>query len=193
MAAAQSNAGSRVNAGKRARDIILLVPKIVLTALLLLAIGDMIVGVIMRYVVTAITDWLEIDPVNFFWVEEVGELALAWLTMIGAAIAIGERAHFTLHLVTHRLPLALQRAIHLVSHLLIAGFGVLACWQGIRLARVNGMLTSPAPELSLAWLYGAVAVGGALIMLYGLAAAFEAPTTEESALREPGVAAAGND
>ena len=84
-------------------------PKIVLTALLLLAIGDMIVGVILRYVVTAITDWLEIDPVNFFWVEEVGELALAWLTMIGAAIAIGERAHFTLHLVTHRFRRPLQR------------------------------------------------------------------------------------
>ena len=187
MAAVQSNRG------RRARGIILLVPKIVLTALLLLAIGDMIVGVILRYIVTGITDWLEVDPVNFFWVEEVGELALAWLTMIGAAIAISERAHFTLHLVTHRLPLALQRAIHLVFHLIIAGFGALACWQGIRLARTNGMLTSPALELSLAWLYAAVAVGGALIVLYGLIAAFETPTPEEDTLLEPGVAAAGDD
>jgi TRAP-type C4-dicarboxylate transport system permease small subunit len=181
------------NAGRRARDIVVLVPKIVLTALLLLAIGDMIVGVILRYVVTAITDWLEIDPVNFFWVEEVGELALAWLTMIGAAIAIAERAHFTLHLVTHRFPPGFQRAIHVVFHLMIAGFGALACWQGIRLARSNGMLTSPALELSLAWLYAAAAVGGALIVLYGLFAAFEVPSTEENALQEPGVAAAGED
>lgn len=186
-------ATARSNSGRRARDIIPLIPKIFLTALLVLAIGDMIVGVILRYIVTAITDWLEIDPVNFFWVEEVGELALAWLTMIGAAIAIAERAHFTLHLVTHRLPLALQRAIHLVSHLMIAGFGALACWQGIRLARANNMLTSPALELSLAWLYASAAVGGALIVLYGLFIAFEAPRPEEVGLPEPGIAAAGND
>ena len=186
-------ATARSDRGRRARDVILLVPKVVLTALLLLAIADMIVGVILRYIVTAITDWLEIDPVNFFWVEEVGELALAWLTMIGAAIAISERAHFTLHLVTHRFPPALQRAIHLVSHLVIAGFGALASWQGIRLAQTNFMLTSPALELSLAWLYAAAAVGGALIAVYGLIAAFEAPTPEDETLLEPGVAAAGND
>ena len=33
----------------------------------------MIVGVFLRYIMVAITDWLELDPVNFFWVEEVGE------------------------------------------------------------------------------------------------------------------------
>ena len=110
----------------RVRDIVLLVPKIVLTALLTLAIADMIVGVFLRYVVTEITDWLDLDPINFFWVEEVGEYTLAWLTMIGAGIAIAERAHFTLHVLTHRFPLPAQRAIHVATHLLIAGFGGLA-------------------------------------------------------------------
>src|SRR3989440_7731276 len=87
----------------RLRDIVLLLPKIVLTGLLVLAIGDLIVGVFLRYVMVPVTDWLDPDPINFFWVEEVGEYSLAWMTMIGAGIAIGERAHFTLHLVTHRL------------------------------------------------------------------------------------------
>src|SRR5436853_942799 len=96
---------SALDRGWRARDIVLLVPKIVLTALLALAIADMIFGVFMRYVVTAITDRLDLDPLNFFFVEEVGEYTLAWVTMIGAGIAIGERAHFTLHLLTHRFPL----------------------------------------------------------------------------------------
>src|SRR5207302_3094163 len=95
---------------RRALDIVLLLPKILLTALLALAIGDMVVGVFFRYVVTAITDWLDVDPLRFFWVEEVGEYSLAWLTMIGAGIGIAERSHFTLHVLTHRLPLAAQRA-----------------------------------------------------------------------------------
>src|SRR3954451_23240741 len=163
----------------RMRDILLLLPKVILTALLILAIGDLIVGVFLRYVVVAITDWLDLDPVNFFWVEEVGEYSLAWMTMIGAAIGVAERAHFTLHLITHHLPVALQRAIHVATYLLIAAFGALAGWYGIKLAIVNSQLTSPALELNLAWLYAAPAVGGVLIVLYGLAIAFQPQSQAE--------------
>ena len=178
----------------RLREIVLLAPKILLTALLALAIGDMVFGVFMRYVVTAITDWLDVDPFNFFWVEEVGEFSLAWLTMVGAGIGIAERAHFTLHVLTHRLPLAAQRAIHVATHALIAGFGGLALWYGVQLAIVNSKLNSPALEINLAWLYAAPAVGGLLIILYGLASAFEQmPAPGAEGLDETGIAAAGDD
>src|SRR6266702_4473649 len=129
MAAPGATAVSGVDRRWRARDVVLLAPKILLTALLILAISDMVVGVFLRYVVVAITDRLDLDPINFFWVEEVGEYSLAWLTMIGAGIGIGERAHFTLHVVTHHLPLVAQRAIHVATHLLIAGFGALVAFS----------------------------------------------------------------
>jgi len=176
----------------RLRDIVLLLPKIVLTGLLILAIGDMIVGVFLRYVMIPVTDWLDLDPINFFWVEEVGEYTLAWLTLIGAGIGIAERAHFTLRVLTHRLPLPAQRVIHVATHLLIAGFGALAAWYGLQLAIVNSLLTSPALEINLAWLYAAPAVGGALIVLYGLAMAFE-PPPDPDPFHDAGVAAAGDD
>ena len=176
----------------RLRDIVLLLPKIVLTGLLILAIGDLIVGVFLRYVMVPVTDWLDLDPINFFWVEEVGEYALAWMTMIGAGIAIGERAHFTLRVLAHRLPMPAQRVIHVATHLLIAGFGGLAAWYGLKLAIVNSLLTSPALEINLAWLYAAPAVGGALIVLYGLATAFEPPPPPD-VFHGSGAAAAGND
>jgi len=177
----------------RARDVALLIPKIVLTALLALAIGDMIVGVVMRYIVTRVTDFLDLDPFSFFWVEEIGEYSLTWLTMIGAAIGIAERTHFTLHVLTHRLPLVAQRPIYIATHLLIAAFGALTLWYGAQLAIVNSQLTSPALELNLAWVYAAPAVGGALIILYALAAAFEPPAPGADALDESGIAAAGDD
>jgi TRAP-type C4-dicarboxylate transport system permease small subunit len=176
----------------RVRDVVLLAPKIVLTALLVLAIGDMVVGVFLRYVVVAVTDRLDLDPINFFWVEEVGEYSLAWLTMIGAGIGIAERAHFTLHVVTHHLPLMAQRAIYVATHVLVAGFGALALWYGIQLAIVNSLLTSPALEINLAWLYAAPAVGGALIILYSLAMVFQ-PMPEPDSFDKAHVAAAGND
>ena len=69
-------------------------PRIALTALITLAIVNLLIGVILRYVVTAITNYMDWDPVPFTWVEEVGEMALAWLTFIGAAIGIRSRVAF---------------------------------------------------------------------------------------------------
>lgn len=152
--------------------VVALLPKVVLTALLAIAIADMLIGVFLRYVMVQITDWLDLDPVNFFWVEEVGEMALAWLTMIGAGIGIAERAHFTLRVLTHRLPLKWQRGINVMNHFIIAGFGAVVVWCGIRLAIVNSALASPALQINLAWLYVSAAVGGVLIVVYALGTLF---------------------
>ena len=155
----------------------MLLPKVLVTAFLVLAIADMLAGVFFRYVMVEITDLLDLDPINFFWVEEVGEFTLTWLTMIGAAIGIADRIHFTLQVLTHHLPIRTQRAIYLINHLLIAGFGGLAGWFGTRLAITNSALTSPALQINLGWGYAAVSVGGALIFLYGLGLALSGPKT----------------
>jgi hypothetical protein len=47
-------------------------------------------------------------------------------------------------------------------------------------------------EINLAWLYIAPAVGGALIILYSLAAAF-GPVPEPENFDKAGIAAAGDD
>jgi TRAP-type C4-dicarboxylate transport system permease small subunit len=174
-----------------ARSIVLLLPKIVVTALLVLAIADMLAGVFLRYVMVAITDFLDLDPVNFFWVEEVGEFSLTWLTMIGAAIGIADRIHFTLHMLTQHLSVAAQRVIYVINHLLIAGFGGLAGWFGTRLAISNSVLTSPALQINLGWVYAAVSVGGALIAIYGLGLALAGPNTADA--QEDAVAIAAGD
>src|SRR6476661_10905269 len=94
------------------------VPKLTVTALIILAIVNLLVGVILRYFVGAITDWLDVDPVPFTWVEELGEMSLAWLTLIGAAIGVYQRSHFTLHVFVHRLPPSAQLWIHRFNHVL---------------------------------------------------------------------------
>jgi TRAP-type C4-dicarboxylate transport system permease small subunit len=167
-------------------------PKIIVTALLALAIADMLAGVFLRYVMVEITDLFDLDPINFFWVEEVGEFSLTWLTMIGAAVGIADRIHFTLHVLTHHLPLRVQRVIYVINHLLIAGFGVLAAWYGTKLAITNSALTSPALQLNLAWVYAAVSVGGMLIFIYGLGLALVGLDTAEPDQDSAAIAAAGD-
>lgn len=144
------------------------VPKILIGALLLVAIGVMLIGVFLRYVMVPITDALGLNPINFFWVEELGEMLLAWMTLIGAAVGIAARTHFTVTLFVHHLPPGMQRAIQAINHLIIAAFGGVVAWQGWKVAQLNQGLTSPAMQISMIWLYGALIVGGVLIALYAL-------------------------
>jgi TRAP-type C4-dicarboxylate transport system permease small subunit len=145
------------------------VPKFAVTALIIIAIVNLLVGVILRYFVGAITDWLDVDPVPFTWVEEVGEFSLAWLTLIGAAIGIESRSHFALAVFVHRLPQTMQLWIHRFNHALIMGVGVLTAWYGFKLCLLNRTITTPGLEINLAWLYASSVVGGILIVIYGFA------------------------
>jgi TRAP-type C4-dicarboxylate transport system permease small subunit len=147
------------------------IPKVFIALLLIFVMLDLLAGVLLRYVVVRITDYFDLDPISFFWVEEVGEFGLAWLTAIGAAVAIIERVHFSLAVLTHRFTERTQRIIERVNHLLIAGFGALAAFYGFKLCVTNSVLTSPGLGLNLAWLYASSVAGGTLIAAYGLAVA----------------------
>lgn len=156
-------------------------PQIFVTALLTLAIVNLLVGVFLRYVMGAITDYMDWDPVPFTWVEEVGEMALAWLTLVGAAIGIRSRSHFTLHFLTPMMPAGVQRALDIVHHLLIAGIGVLAAWYAVALCKLNWSLRTPGLEISLALLYASAVAGGILIALYALSMIVAPPPHDPNA------------
>jgi TRAP-type C4-dicarboxylate transport system permease small subunit len=96
-------------------------------------------------------------------------MALAWMTLIGAAIGVQQRSHFTLAVFVHTLPPAAQLWIHRFNHALIVGIGVLAAWYGYKLCLLNRTLTTPGLEINLAWLYASSVVGGILIAVYGFA------------------------
>jgi len=156
----------------RGRRALAALPRLVLAAMLLVALVDMLLGVLLRYVVVEITDYFDWPSVSFFWVEEVGEFALCWLTLIGAAVAILERTHFALAVLTHRLPERAQRVVERLNHLLIAGFGLIAAVYGWKLSLLNATLVSPGLEINLGLLYFSTVVGGGLIAFYGFGVAF---------------------
>jgi TRAP-type C4-dicarboxylate transport system permease small subunit len=158
------------------------IPKIAATALIVLAIINLLIGVFLRYVVGGMTNYMDWDPVPFTWVEEVGEMALAWLTLIGAAIGIRSRSHFTLHVITPRMPPAVQRAIDIFNHLLIAGIGLLAAWHAVTLVQINATLKTPGLQISMGALYASAVVGGLLIAVYAISMIFAPPPRDPNAL-----------
>src|SRR5215204_3085999 len=136
------------------------IPKFVVAFLLIAAIVNLLIGVFLRYVMLEVTDWLDVDPFRFTWVEEVGEMMLAWLTLIGAAIGVRERSHFTLHVLTHNWSVRAQSTVERIHHVLIAIIGAIAAWYGVKLCLLNRTLVTPGLEINLALLYASCVVGG---------------------------------
>ena len=155
------------------------IPKIVVSLLLVAAIVNLLVGVFLRYVMIPVTDWLDLDPIPFTWVEEVGEMLLAWLALIGAAIGVRERSHFTLH-VLHFTPRG-QVLVDRIHHVLIAILGAIAAWYGVKLCILNHTLVTPGLEINLALLYASVVVGGTLLVVYAISMIVAPPPTTDSA------------
>jgi len=146
------------------------IPHIVVTALMLIAMIDMLAGVLLRYVGTWVSATLDLPSVRFFWVEEIGEYALAWLTFIGAAIGIRRGTHFAVSIVVDRFPAPLRRAVSVGHYVLLVGFGALVAVYGWQVSELNSQSFSPALDLNLRWLYLSSVVGGILIVVYSLAA-----------------------
>ena len=153
------------------------IPKIVVAFLLIAAIVNLLVGVFLRYIMIPVTDWLDVDSIPFTWVEEVGEMLLAWLTLIGAAIGVRERSHFTLRVLSFS-P-ARQALVDKVHYTLVATMGAIASWYGVRLCVLNHTLVTPGLSINLSLLYASAAVGGALLVVYALSMIVNPPPQTE--------------
>jgi TRAP-type C4-dicarboxylate transport system permease small subunit len=161
-------------------------PPVAVTVLMLVAMVDMLAGVFLRYVMTWISATFGLPSIRFFWVEEIGEYALAWLTFIGAAIGIRRGTHFAVHLVVDRFPPRWRRAVAVGQYGLLAWFGSLVAIFGWQVSELNSQSFSPALDLNLRWLYLSAVVGGLLIVVYSLASL-------RDVVRAPAPAGSGTD
>ena len=100
-------------------------------------------------------------------------MLLAWLTLIGAAIGVRERSHFTLHVL--RFAPASQAVVDRVHYALVAVMGAVASWYGVKLCLLNHTLVTPGLSIPLSVLYGSCAVGGALLVVYALSMIVDPP------------------
>ena len=119
---------------------------------------DVFLGVWSRYVLHA----------TFQWYDEVARLCFVWMVFLGAAVAVRRGAHFRLHLLVDRLGPRLRRAADLVVALLVAVFGGVLVAGGIAMYPLARRQVTDSLELSMLWFYGALPIGGALMILFSL-------------------------
>jgi TRAP-type transport system small permease protein len=126
--------------------------------LMVVLVADVFLGVWSRYVLQA----------TFQWYDEVARLCFVWMVFLGAASAVRRGAHFRLHLLIDRFGPRLRRGNDLLVGLLVVVFGGVLVAGGVAMWPVARGQVSDSLELSMVWFYGALPVGGALMILFSL-------------------------
>ena len=99
------------------------------------------------------------------WAEEIATYLFVWMAMFGAALALKTQQHFVIEFVIDRIP----GTAGALTRILVAGLVVLATLivfgTGLIYMSWGWNAVTPATEISRAIPYGAVAAGGALMLI----------------------------
>jgi len=119
---------------------------------------DLMLGVFSRYVLAR--------PVTLYGV--IARACFVWVVFLGAAVCVKRGAHFRLRLLVDRLPPRLSRIAAIVGVLMVIAFSGVLIRQGWAFVDLGRFQQTPVMGISKGWIYAAMPVGGALMILYSL-------------------------
>ena len=119
---------------------------------------DLLLGVFSRYVLVK----------TFTWYDEIARGCFVWLTFLGAAVGVKRQAHFRLHIIVDRLTPRLRQATVVILPLVVIIFAGVLIQQGLVFLEIGKFQQTPVMGLPKTWIYVAIPIGGALMILYSL-------------------------
>lgn len=155
-----------------------------LAALLAVISVIVLIQVLVRFVLTAIG----LD-VSASWTEELARYLLCWMVFLGAAYGCRKAQLMALDFAVSKLPGAAGRAARYLSLVLCLGFFVLLVQVGWSFVEFGRSEASPVMRLGMQWVYAAIPVGAALMVVNTLGLMLEAWVTRAD-IREIGAAEA---
>jgi TRAP-type C4-dicarboxylate transport system permease small subunit len=110
------------------------------------------------------------------WTEELATFLLIWVSLLGAAVALGRGAHLGIDYFVNKLPerdriqteLFVFAVVSLFSLLVMVAGGISLVKQTLALEQVSVALNIP-----MGYVYLAIPISGAFLVLYGLIGFFE--------------------
>lgn len=104
---------------------------------------------------------------SIIWSEEFVRFSLFWTVLLGAGLVTLDNTHLRIDLIHRYLRPAGQRIVQNLVHTISFVFAAILFWHGISLVR-RSITTSPALGFPMRWVYLAMVVGAALIMIFTL-------------------------
>lgn len=138
------------------RSVLMNPVETILAVLMVLITVDVLAAVVFRYVLQM--------PLGFY--DELARFLFIWVAFLGAVVGVRRRGHFAIHLLGHRLPARLLRALSLLIYLGTLAFAGLLVEEGIKIVQLTSPQLSPAMEISMAYLYAVLPVSGGLMIMY---------------------------
>jgi TRAP-type transport system small permease protein len=108
---------------------------------------------------------------SLVWAEEVARYAMVWLTLLGAGAVLRTGGHIAIENLQDALPPAVARALRAAIVLSLVAMGVGMVVMGLQyMQRAQHQLTA-GTQISFAWVYAAMPVGGFLLVWAAVAMA----------------------
>ena len=108
------------------------------------------------------------------WSEEIGHHLFVWMTFLGAALAVRNKAHVALDLFINLLPQKVQKLPLLLSFLVMMIFAAVLIHAGVQMITLGSRQISAALQLPMKYVYIILPVSGTLIIFYLLKNLYEA-------------------
>ena len=101
------------------------------------------------------------------WSEEAARHTFVWVSLIGIAIAVGEKADVVMDFLVARLPISLQRIADILAYLTTLAFVLyVMVFGGIQQSVLAWGQQNPLLPLSQGQLYLALPISGVLLTIY---------------------------
>ena len=102
------------------------------------------------------------------WAEEVARHLMIWLTFLGAGPVLRYGGHIAVDNLQDALPRTAAVAVRMLIAVLLLGFFGFMIWFGTSYMMRAQYQTTAATQISFAWIYAAIPVGGVLLVVHWL-------------------------
>lgn len=114
--------------------------------------------------------------------EELIRYLFVWMTALGSAVAFRRNSHAAIGIIVDNLPGILKRFGLLIATTATGIFALILIYQGFHLTSRVVPQISPALEISMAWVYAAVPVGGLFLLIFAVEMFLQQSTASDAEL-----------
>ena len=93
------------------------------------------------------------------WSEELTRYLMVWATFLGASCVYRRCGHISVTVVRELFPVAMQKLMEVVCHLLCGAFFIAAVLYGLDYMAIQSRQLSAALRIPMSWVYLAIPVG----------------------------------
>jgi TRAP-type C4-dicarboxylate transport system permease small subunit len=141
----------------------------VLAALLAVISVIVLIQVIVRFVLTAVG-----INISAAWTEELARYLLCWMVFLGAAYGCRKAQLMSLDFAVSRLPGAFGQVARYVALVICLCFFAMLIQVGLAFMEFGRSETSPVMHLHMHWIYAAIPVGAAVMIVNTIGLMLEA-------------------